>query len=164
MQGGFVPYGPYTTCERLAKFEGKKTVGTFNMNGDVQGTLSLISNPSITRRFMGKNVCHTISYTPEIHEIVLKVRPHNREMEIFREGMSLYLARHPVKLFHDPAAAVCFTNPNIADWVHGRVIRDKGGWGVDVDPQAPDTMAVGVSQMRLWSIIAHFGAHFNGSC
>lgn len=155
MQGGFVGYDTHDipVKQRLAKFEGKTTVGTFNMNGDVQGMYNLIQHPEIRKRFVGKNVCHTVEYTPETHERVMAVPSRNRAMELFREGMTLYLKNHPVKLFHDPTAAVCLLHPEIGEWVRGRVIRDKGGWGTEPLKMSSDQMLVNIKYPELWGHI-----------
>jgi pyrimidine-specific ribonucleoside hydrolase len=156
MQGGFVGYDvhQHPVKVRLPKFEGKRSVGTFNMNGDVVGTQRILALPGVARHFIGKNVCHTIEYDRARHAKVTAVPPQNRAMELLHEGMTMYLAKHDKKLFHDPAAAVCMLHPEIGTWINGTLFREGSGWGTEyVPPRTPgktDQMLVDIDYDRLW--------------
>lgn len=88
------------------------------------------------KRCVSKNLCHTIVYDSVMHEKVLSVEVKSRAGELLREGMGLYLKKHPQgKKFHDPTAAVCHLHPEIGEWVDGRLIYDSGKWGtIDLLP------------------------------
>jgi pyrimidine-specific ribonucleoside hydrolase len=159
MQGGFLPYDLHSfPCERLGKFEGKKTVATFNLNGCVKGGLAFANATNIKRKqFIGKNICHTVIYNKEIHEIVLSHGTtgmdgvKKKAKEIFIEAMSMYLKKHSEKKFHDPTAAVCHLHPEVADWVSGTVFREKGKWGTRL--KGNDQIAAHIDYFELWKHI-----------
>jgi inosine-uridine nucleoside N-ribohydrolase len=97
---------------------------------------------------VGKNVCHTVPYNRDIHNIITSVPAKNRAAQLFREGMDMYLAKHDHKLFHDPTAAACHLHPEIGTWVSGTLYRENGGWGTRIGGH--DQMLVDVSRDRLW--------------
>ena len=157
MQGGFCPYDfcP-TTIQRLEKFEGKQTCPTFNLNGDRKGAEAFMSTP-LSRRFVSKNVCHTVVYDAAIHQLVTSKHPKGRGGQLLREGMALYLASHSDgKKFHDPTAAACMLHPEIAEWAKGRLVYGKGEWGFS-SPQPPfpeDEITVNLKHDELWRLIS----------
>jgi len=161
MQGGFLSYNLHGKHKVpvLDKFRDKITVPTFNMNGDVKGTIEFVNALIGDRRFVGKNVCHTILYNQDVHEQVaptLKVR--DRAGELFVEAMDMYLAKHSEKKFHDPAAAVSHFHPEIFGWVEGRPYRRDGGWGTD--PMGMDKVAANVDYNKLWQKIGFCDANY----
>ena len=60
MQGGFLGYHLHAPKLRLAEFEGRTWMPTFNFNGDGKGAEVLRAAPIPDRRFVGNNVCHTL--------------------------------------------------------------------------------------------------------
>lgn len=157
MQGGFLGYHLHThEVERLPKFEGKETVATFNLNGNLKGAEALL-NGAFPRRFAGKNVCHTLVYDETIHKQVKARPPATRAAELFHEAMDIYLASHDGKKFHDPAAAVCMLHPEIGTWVNGQLYREKGGWGTRVTGDTKhDLVLADIDREQLWNCIAGF--------
>jgi inosine-uridine nucleoside N-ribohydrolase len=156
MQGGFIGYHTHgLPVQRLEKFEGKDTVATFNLNGNVRGGLALLDANVADRRFVSKNVCHTLVYDEAIHMRMLKVRPKTRGDELLRRGMYLYLGKHHEgKKFHDPSAAVAHIHPEIVTWFEGRLYRQRGEWGTWPDPKL-DKISVDIDREALWNHIAN---------
>lgn len=151
MQGGFVGYHLHRPAVTLEKFEGKDTVPTFNLNGDVESGKLFAADPKITRRFVGKNVCHTIVYNKDIQLEHEKHEAKGRAGMLFREAMRMYLDEHWDKKFHDPAAAVCHLHPEIGTWIKGDLFRQKGGWGTRLGGN--DDMLVDIDREKLWQHI-----------
>lgn len=157
MQGGFCPYDFWpTSIRRLEKFEGKKTCPTFNLNGDRKGAELFMSAP-ISRRFISKNVCHTVVYDESIHELVMASQPKGRGGQLLREGMGLYLESHSDgKKFHDPTAAACMLHPEIATWARGRLAYGRGEWGfgIAVPPFPEDEITADLQHDSLWKLVS----------
>jgi hypothetical protein len=152
MQGGFISYDLHDyPCKRLEKFEGKTWVPTFNLNGDRKGGVAFIEADIPSRRFIGKNVCHTIVYDADVHK---RIKPKNRASELFKEGMDFYLMRHDEKKFHDPAAAVGHLYPKVFSWVLGKIQKMESGWGTTLD--GDDFIAADVDYDQLWEHITTF--------
>ena len=152
MQGGFLGYHQHNVpCEQLDKFKNLDCVPTFNLNGDRKGAM-LYAEANIDRRWVGKHVCHTIVYNSEIHARLAV--PKDRASELFKEGMSIYLANHDENKFHDPTAAVCCVYPEIATWVRGRTVKKGEGWGTELDGN--DRIIADVDRMQLWDHICNF--------
>jgi hypothetical protein len=63
--------------------------------------------------------------------------------------MSLYLARHDDKKFHDPVAAVCHVYPEIGIWIRGRPHEANGKWGTHPDPTG-DHILVDLDRDAFW--------------
>jgi inosine-uridine nucleoside N-ribohydrolase len=151
MQGGFIGYDVHgRDVERLTKFEGKKSVPTYNLNGDTVSAKHLLGIPHCRRRFIGKNVCHTIYYDKLVHEDFLKYPAKNRGMSLMREGMTEYLKKTGGKLFHDPTAAVCMVHPEIGTWVSGRLYRDGNAWGTKIVENG-DLVLIDINRQNLWN-------------
>lgn len=154
-QGGFIGYSEHNyPCERLEKFEGKKTFKTFNLGGASKQTLDIIASPFVKNlRFVSKNVCHTILYNKETQALQKLVDPKNRADEIFIDAMDLYLKKHNEKKFHDPCAAVCMLHPEIASWVRGRLYYEKGEWGTIPDETSNSQIIADIDRDRFWQHI-----------
>ncbi len=156
MQGGFIGYDTHgIDVPKLDKFIGKESVPTFNLNGYVRGSQAFLNHYNIGERwFVSKNVCHTAIYDSKIHEKVTAIPAKNRAMELFQEGMTEYLRKHPKgKKFHDPTAAVCHLHPEIGTWVKARLYRYQGGWGSRIDGNG-DNIIVDIDHKKLWDYIA----------
>jgi pyrimidine-specific ribonucleoside hydrolase len=153
VQGGFIGYDVHgQTVERLEKFEGKTTVPTFNLNGDVRSALLLLEQPNLKRRFVSKNVCHTILYDKNVHQRVVQANRPGIAAKLFRQFMDSYLQNQPVKAFHDPSAAVCHLHPDTATWFPGKLYREKGGWGTLPD-NGGDEIIIDINREKLWAHI-----------
>lgn len=155
MQGGFIGYGTHgINVPKIKKFVGKKTVPTFNLNGDIKGAQAYLNANIKERWFISKNVCHTIIYNEDIHRRIMDIPARNRAAEIFREGMTVYLKRHTKgKKFHDPSAAVCHLHPEIATWVKAKLYQEKGAWGSRLDGKG-DNIIININYNKLWDYIA----------
>ena len=156
IQGGFIGYDIHgLNCQRLEKFEGKTSVSTFNLGGAVQQAHNIVEHSLYnTKRFVSKNLCHTIIYNQEIHDLVCSYGTDNKALNLLKDGMSLYLANHKDgKKFHDPTAAVCHVHPEIATWVKAKLYSDGNKWGSRLDENGCDII-VDIDRDKLWEYIA----------
>lgn len=164
MQGGYCSYdiqdeidpnydAPWRReQERLEKFVGQKTYATFNLNGDKDSADLYIAHPGIKRRFIGKNVCHSIVYDAnrESHWTDYCDALHNSEaLQLLKWSGEQYFRKHPEKKFHDPCAAVCMMHPEIAVWAKGKPYRESGKWGTKLDPNGDD-VCIELDREKLW--------------
>jgi pyrimidine-specific ribonucleoside hydrolase len=155
MQGGFLGYHLYAPSVRLPAFEGKEWMPTFNLNGDRKGADRLLAAAIPDRRFVGKNVCHTILYDRARHETMPPADPSNLATVLFAVGMEAYLRTHGEKKWHDPTAAACHLHPEIGTWVRGRVTRAESGWGTVLDPEG-DRILADIDRDALWACFRAF--------
>jgi inosine-uridine nucleoside N-ribohydrolase len=161
MQGGYVSYedleknGVFPT-RKIEKFISNSTVPTFNLNGDVKSGELFLAADIADRRFVSKNVCHTIVYDAEIHKRIMGVQPKTKAGSLFRLGMGKYLDRHHEgKKFHDPSAAVCHLHPDIATWVRGDLYRRSGGYGTNINADGRSRMIGALDYDKMWDLIAN---------
>jgi pyrimidine-specific ribonucleoside hydrolase len=150
MQGGFLGYHLHAPSVRLEKFEGKERVPTFNLNGDPKGAQVLLAAPIAERRFVGKNVCHTLLYDRTRHATMPAADLGSPAQVLFMTGMEKYLREHNEKKWHDPTAAACHLHPEIGTWVRGRLTRADGGWGTVLDDNG-DLILADVDREALWA-------------
>lgn len=148
-QGGFAGEGVVPPERQLAKFRGRVTCPTFNLNGDPAAALAALAAPEIgARRFVSKNVCHGVVYDAALHQRVAAVRERSRSLALIHQGMEHYLRKRPEgKMFHDPLAACCAIDESVGTWAEVELYRERGEWGarlasgtrtwiiVDYDPQ-----------------------------
>jgi inosine-uridine nucleoside N-ribohydrolase len=157
MQGGFLPYCYHAPAVRLDKFENQFTVPTFNLNGDKNAGKFFVESDIPEKRFVGKNVCHTILYNADIHLRTLIKKPNGRAAELFIEGMNFYLERQSVKAFHDPTAAVCHLHPEVGTWIRGKPFYDRGQWGTQFsDEDDGDLILADINRDLLWEYITNW--------
>jgi pyrimidine-specific ribonucleoside hydrolase len=149
MQGGFLGYHLHAPAVRLPQFEGRTWMPTFNLNGDRKGAEVLLAAPIPDRRFVGKNVCHTLRYDRAFHATMPPADPGNPAGVLFLAGMQAYLEHHEEKKWHDPTAAACHLHPEIGTWVRGRVTKIEGGWGTVADAEG-DRILADVDRDALW--------------
>lgn len=151
MQGGFLSYNvnPFP-CRRYPDFENKFWMPIFNLNGDRKNALNFSQAKIKDRRFVGKNVCHTVMFDKERFSHMKK--PENRAGELFIEGMELYLQFHDRKKFHDPTAAVCHLYPEIGCWIKGKIEKMETGWGTKLDDNG-DHILADINYDLLWQHI-----------
>lgn len=130
-QGGFAGEGVVPTEQQLEKFKGKTTCPTFNLNGDVPSAFKALESTQIAARFfVSKNVCHGVVYDEAIHQAVVAVKDKSLSLQLIYKGMDFYLTKNKEgKKLHDPLAACCALNPNIATWAEVALYRERGEWG-----------------------------------
>ena len=150
MQGGFLGYHLHAPQVRLQQFEGKEWMPTFNLNGDRKGADVLLAAPVRERRFVGKNVCHTIVYDADVHGSMPAPDLGNPAVELFHLAMTAYLKKHPEKKWHDPTAAACHLHPDMGTWFRGRVRRIDAGWGTVADAEG-DFILADIDRESLWA-------------
>jgi len=128
LQGGFAGDSLVPVERRLAKFAGRETCPTFNLNGDIDAAFVVLES-GVPCRLVSKNVCHGLAWTPAFHE---RVRGAKRTagLDIIFEGMGVYLRnKSEGKKLHDPFAACCLIEPACAEWAPVEVYRERGEWG-----------------------------------
>jgi pyrimidine-specific ribonucleoside hydrolase len=149
MQGGFLGYHLHAPQVRLPQFEGREWMPTFNLNGDRRGADILLRAAIPERRFVGKNVCHTLLYDRAFHLTMPAADPDSPAQMLFMVGMEANLSKHEAKKWHDPTAAACHLHPEIGTWVRGRVTKIEGGWGTVADENG-DLVLADVDRDALW--------------
>jgi inosine-uridine nucleoside N-ribohydrolase len=149
MQGGFLGYHLHAPRVRLPQFEGRTWMPTFNLNGDRRGAEVLLKAAIPERRFVGKNVCHTLLYDRACHATMPTADPDSPAQVLFMTGMEEYLRMHEAKKWHDPCAAACHLHPEIGTWARGRVGKIESGWGTIAD-EAGDLILADVDRDALW--------------
>jgi pyrimidine-specific ribonucleoside hydrolase len=150
MQGGFLGYHLHAPRQRLPQFEGREWTPSFNLNGDRKGAAVLLASPIPDRRFVGKNVCHTLLYDRAFHATMPAADPDRPAQVLFMAGMEAYLRAHAEKKWHDPTAAACHLHPEIGTWLRGRVTKIEGGWGTVAD-EGGDLILADVDRDALWA-------------
>lgn len=129
-QGGFAGDNVVPAPNRLAKFAGRLTCPTFNLNGDREASKFLTQTPEIKfKRFVTKNVCHGVFYDPAMHE---RIPATHEGLRLLKEGMDVYFRRRPEgKALHDVIAGVLAICPEAATWVEGSLYHEKAEWGTN---------------------------------
>jgi len=127
IQGGFAGDNLVAPEDRLEKFAGKTTVATWNLGGNSKAAEGVLASGLVgERHLIGKNICHGVTYTAELHEKVKQVD----HLEVLASAMTSYRARHSHnKALHDPLAACTALDPSICTFVEAQVYREKGQWG-----------------------------------
>lgn len=140
LQGGFVGCNIQPTELILPKFEGLKEVETFNLNGDKNASLSLLSihdNPAEEIQMVGKNVCHGFWISKDDSaRLRLSQIPKGKHsgLDLMLSGMEKYSEKHPGgKAMHDILAALLHVAPEHGTWVTGKPYRKDGKWGFNED-------------------------------
>jgi inosine-uridine nucleoside N-ribohydrolase len=157
VQGGFAGEGVVPAERQLAKFRGRVTCPTYNLNGDPKGALAVIASPAIAaKRFVSKNVCHGVVYDPALHDIVGAVRERSRSLDLIWRGMDVYLDKRGGKAFHDPLAACCAIDESIGEWAEVELYREKGEWGSRLAPGSGVHIIMGYDRAKfIATLIAH---------
>lgn len=135
-QGGFAGQGVVPEEKQLEKFKYKTICPTYNLNGDPQSALKVLTYNNIFERyFVSKNVCHGVIYDKDLHEKVKNVKSGSKSLETIYKGMDFYLQRHSEgKKFHDPLAACCAIDLSVGIWKEVEIFREKGQWGSKLCP------------------------------
>jgi inosine-uridine nucleoside N-ribohydrolase len=135
VQGGFAGDGVVPPERQLAKFAGRVTCPTYNLNGDPRSALAAIASPAIARkRFVSKNVCHGVVYDRAVHDAIGAGRARSRSLELIWRGMDAYLHGGGAKKLHDPLAACCAIDEAIGEWAEVELYRENGEWGSRLAP------------------------------
>jgi len=131
VQGGFAGDNIMPPELVLEKFKGKITCPTFNLNGDVESALKVLSSDKILQRiFVSKNVCHGVVYDTAMHDFMVNHKGKNLGLDLLIDGMSFYLKKKPGgKAFHDPLAACVAINKDVCKFESVELYRHKGEWG-----------------------------------
>lgn len=131
IQGGFAGDNVVPEELRLAKFNGKTTCPTFNLNADVEAAKLIASTKQIKKKlFVSKNVCHGIIYDNEMHERIKPHRHNNVGLDLLVNGMDFYLNKNKHgKAFHDPLAACVAIDQSIVTFKEVEIYRERGEWG-----------------------------------
>lgn len=126
-QGGFVPYSHHRPVLTLDKFEGKETCATFNLGGTKPKVVSDLLMSDGMHRWVGKNVCHTVVYTPEVHaKFCPREQPMTEATRLHKLFVEKYIEEKGAKAFHDPLAATLHYNADIGIWKPLKPERIKG--------------------------------------
>ena len=172
-QGGFAGEGVVPPALQLAKFRGKVTCPTYNLNGDPGSAVAALTHPGIvTRRFVAKNVCHGVVYDHDLHARVTALTALSLSHRLIWKGMEEYLAKskkrgaRPAqstgpaepdgKKFHDPLAACCAIDEGIGTWAEVELYRLRGEWGARLAPGSNTWIIVDHDRERfLRTFLAH---------
>ena len=94
-----------------------------------QGGRGPAEAPIPERRFVGKNVCHTLLYDRAFHATMPAADPGNPATVLFMAGMEAYLRDARGEEVARPGGGGLHLHPEIGTWVRGRVAKIEGGWG-----------------------------------
>mgnify|MGYP000332860290 CR=1 FL=1 len=135
-QGGFAGEGVIPEEKQLSKFKGKVTCPTWNLGGAPKAALAALRYEGIgLKHFVSKNVCHGVYYNKELHQKLAEYRNKRRSLRKIWDAMVHYLKkRSQGKKFHDPLAACCAIQPDIAQWAEVELYLQKGEWGSRLSP------------------------------
>lgn len=163
-QGGFAGEGVVPEHLQIPQFRGRRSVPTFNFNGDPKTALAALEHPGIRlRRLVSKNVCHRVFYDTDFHAALTAHRDATQSLAWIWDGMDVYLqkkmdrAPHPLRydeqieaeevLWIDEAGAsqgLCSTAYALAQ------SRERGGYLVEV--ASDTTPPVARTKLQLPSI------------
>lgn len=148
-QGGFAGDNVVAKEDRMKKFEGLITMGTYNFNGSKKSVLEILESKRVKQIVCtSKNCCHRVIYDKKVlHKKVGIAAKKNKSptlKQIF-EGMSCYKKKE--KKFHDPLAVLCLINPEIC--LYKKVSIEfkkgkKGGWGSKLKEESDTAISVKV--------------------
>lgn len=138
MQGGFCPYHLYLPAHPVENFLHKNSMPTFNFNGDREAVASILALPNVSRRFCGKNVCHSVILEPGF---VFK-----KSFAFLNEAMK-YMEKS--KKFHDPIAGLTHIKPELGIFIKGTPSKDGGGW-TTIPNEYGDEVLVDLNRKEFW--------------
>ena len=152
MQGGFLSYAAYEPHTKIDKFVNKHSIGTFNLNGDVNAGKKFLAANIERRQMVGKNLCHSIIFD---RNHLNQINPRCDVSKLFKRAAELYFAKHESKKFHDPTAACLHLHPEIGEWIRGKTTRINSEWGTALDPNG-DYIATNIDKDKLWDHLFNF--------
>ncbi len=156
IQGGFAGDSVVAPEHRLAKFAGKETCPTFNLNGDIEAAKLVLSDPRVAlRHFVSKNICHGVVYDMPMHERMKTKRNNNIGIQMIVEGMEVYLRKNKDgKKFHDPLAACALIDKSVCEFKEVELYREKGEWGSRLKSGTNTFISVSVDRNRFETVLA----------
>ncbi len=156
IQGGFAGDSVVPPELRLSKFNGRETCPTYNLNGDVPAAKNVLAHARVKRRHLiSKNVCHGVIYDKPMHGRMLDVKEPTRGFAFMRDGMEVYLKKHPDgKAFHDPLAACSAIDPGVCTFREVEMYREKGEWGSKLSKGTNTFISVKHNQERFEQILS----------
>uniref|UniRef100_A0A0G4HS90 Inosine/uridine-preferring nucleoside hydrolase domain-containing protein n=1 Tax=Chromera velia CCMP2878 TaxID=1169474 RepID=A0A0G4HS90_9ALVE len=128
MNGGFAGVGVVPdSIPTLPKFEGLTHCATFNFGGAPAAARMLLDSPKIARRVLcSKNVCHRVTYSREMHEILRQFRGSS---DFLFRMMEEYGAAAKEKKLHDVLAACAAVDEGVVSLREVSLECVKGKWG-----------------------------------
>jgi inosine-uridine nucleoside N-ribohydrolase len=156
-QGGFAGDSVVPKELRLAKFDGKETCPTFNLNGNPKAALALIGTNRIKEKtLVSKNVCHGVVWDREMHERMFVHRYNYAGISIVFDAMKIYLEHKPTgKAFHDPLAACVAIDESICQYRKVKLYREKGEWGSRLDDLSDSRITISVDRQKFESTLCN---------
>lgn len=153
-QGGFAGDSVVPPEQRLAKFEGRETCGTFNFNGAPEAALRMLASPRVRERLLvSKNVCHGLVYDAAMHAETA-ARRLTPGMALVRQGMEVYLRRRPGgKAFHDPLAATVALDESVCGFREVEVYRERAEWGSRPASATGTRISVSLDRARFLDVL-----------
>jgi inosine-uridine nucleoside N-ribohydrolase len=135
VQGGFAGDGIVPNELQLEKFKGHVAAPSHNLLGDSKATKKILNyHPIHGKYFVSKNVCHRVIYDRDLHNLVGDKRSQSQALGLIWQGMDKYFHINPNgKMFHDPLAACCAINPDIAEWREVSLFKEGNAWGARLD-------------------------------
>jgi pyrimidine-specific ribonucleoside hydrolase len=158
VQGGFAGEGVVPAQLQLEKFRGLTTCPTHNLMGDPKATLAVLEYPGFPKRsFVAKNVCHRVSYDRPMHEQWTLIKDCSPSLALIWQGMDVYLRDHPGgKMLHDPLAACCAIDNQVATWAEVEIYREGNAWGSRLSPGSHTWISVDYDHEKFMQV---FTAH-----
>jgi inosine-uridine nucleoside N-ribohydrolase len=155
IQGGFAGDSVVPEQYRLAKFMGKETCPTFNLNGNIDAAKQIIASDVFkVKRFVSKNVCHGIVYDQEMHERIKPHRHNNAGLNLIVDGMEFYLKNKPTgKAFHDPLAACTAISADCCEFKEVELYREKGEWGSRLKSETNTFISIKCNKERFEEVL-----------
>jgi pyrimidine-specific ribonucleoside hydrolase len=154
-QGGFAGEGVVPEECQLPQFKGKITCPSYNLDGAPRATRAALAAPGIrARRFVSKNICHSVIYDASLHATMAAVKDQSLSLRLIWQGMEAYLGKHRAgKKLHDPLAACCAIDETIGIWAEVELFRDKAGWGARLAPGSGTFIITGYDRPRFVEVL-----------
>lgn len=156
IQGGFAGDSVVSPEHRLAKFAGKETCPTFNLNGDIEAAKLIIADSRVALKyFVSKNVCHGVVYDMPMHERMKLKQNNNIGTQMIVQGMEVYLRKNKDgKKFHDPLAACALIDRTVCEFKEVELYREKGEWGSRLKSGTNTFISVSVDRDKFEKVLA----------
>lgn len=157
-QGGFAGEGVIPAHKQLPKFKGKITCPTFNLNGDVKGAKKALESDKIGERyFVSKNICHSVIYDSNMHEVITPIKDKSLSLQMIHKGMDAYLQKKKGgKKFHDPLAACCAIDLSIGEWAEVELFFERGGWGSRLQENTNTWIITDYNHQRFLNVLTEY--------
>jgi len=144
-QGGFAGDGVVPPELQMSKFKGKRTMQTWNFNGNQPAAEAALASDAIGRKVcVSKNVCHQTAYDGRMHESFRAAMrdseaasPSTRAqaLQMLFAAMDTYTShKGDAKKVHDPLALCVALNESVCTLAEVALFRDRCGWGSRLAP------------------------------